>query len=196
MKEDCERECTYVNDPEAMKNFMPASQLPGCDRWIDFATGEEKEVEGFAKKDPNYKPKVYLDDEEEEIKNYQKVQEEQIEAIEVEAEFEAEVEAEIDPKDNTDEIVAEEIAEEEDVIAEEEALIDEEDPVAEEVEVEVEEVESVSAAEIVAEEVAAAEETAAKNVIVAEVEVSDEEAIAEEIADEEETRQAVGKDEL
>ncbi|KAF9289856.1 hypothetical protein BGZ68_008455 [Mortierella alpina] len=59
MKLDCEQECTFVNDPEAMKNFLPASSIPGCDKWVDFVSGEEKEVEGFEKKVDQYKPEVF-----------------------------------------------------------------------------------------------------------------------------------------
>ncbi|KAF9950421.1 hypothetical protein BGZ72_007916 [Mortierella alpina] len=59
MKLDCAKECTFVNDAEAMKNFLPSSSIPGCDKWVDFESGEEKEVEGFKKKDVQYKPEVF-----------------------------------------------------------------------------------------------------------------------------------------
>ncbi|GJJ76412.1 hypothetical protein EMPS_08771 [Entomortierella parvispora] len=230
MKEDCERECTFVNDPEAMKNFMPANQLPGCDRWVDFATGEEKDVEGFPKKDPNYKPKVYSDDDEKEGKEQEleddkkKGLEEEIQAIE----DEAGVKAEIDTKANTDEVVADEIVEESIVAKEEEQeeeAKDEESNDAEDIVTEMEKDEEritalkddeVTAEEIVAEEVAEAQEIAAKKEVASEVEVvADEDVIAEEVAeaqeiaakneaasevevvaDEEETREVPAKDEL
>ncbi|KAF9573204.1 hypothetical protein EC968_008946 [Mortierella alpina] len=62
MKLDCAQECTFVHDAEAMKNFMPSSSIPGCDKWVDFVSGEEKEVEGFEKKDVQYRPEVFTQD--------------------------------------------------------------------------------------------------------------------------------------
>ncbi|CAO3572316.1 unnamed protein product [Mortierella alpina] len=62
MKLDCAQECSFVHDAEAMKNFLPSSSIPGCDKWVDFESGEEKEVEGFEKKDAEYKPEVFTTD--------------------------------------------------------------------------------------------------------------------------------------
>ncbi|KAG9323851.1 hypothetical protein KVV02_007861 [Mortierella alpina] len=62
MKLDCAQECTFVHDAEAMKHFLPSSSIPGCDKWVDFVSGEEKEVEGFEKKDTQYKPEVFTKD--------------------------------------------------------------------------------------------------------------------------------------
>ncbi|KAG0214319.1 hypothetical protein BGX28_002427 [Mortierella sp. GBA30] len=62
MKLDCTQECTFVHDVEAMSHFVPASSIPGCDKWVDFETGKEKEVEGFEKKDPSHKPEVFTQD--------------------------------------------------------------------------------------------------------------------------------------
>ncbi|KAF9915426.1 hypothetical protein BX616_006182 [Lobosporangium transversale] len=59
MKLDCQRECAFVNDPEAMTHFLPSDQIPGCDQWIDFETGEEKDVEGFDKRDPAHVPEKF-----------------------------------------------------------------------------------------------------------------------------------------
>ncbi|KAF9167457.1 hypothetical protein DFQ27_005121 [Actinomortierella ambigua] len=59
MKADCSKECLYVHNPQAMAHFLPASQIEGCGNWIDFETGQEKEVEGYPAKDPNHKPEVF-----------------------------------------------------------------------------------------------------------------------------------------
>ncbi|KAF9923620.1 hypothetical protein FBU30_006370 [Linnemannia zychae] len=59
MKADCSAECPYTHRPNSMKYFLPASKIEGCDRWLNFETGEELVVEGHPPKDPNYKPEVY-----------------------------------------------------------------------------------------------------------------------------------------
>lgn len=59
MKADCSFECNYVHNEKAMKYFLTSDKMPGCDKWIDFSTGQEKLIEGFTPKDPNYVPEVY-----------------------------------------------------------------------------------------------------------------------------------------
>ncbi|KAF8941049.1 hypothetical protein EDD21DRAFT_422134 [Dissophora ornata] len=59
MKADCSLECPYVHNPVSMQYFLPASKIEGCDKWIDFETGEEKTVEGFAPKDPAHEPEAF-----------------------------------------------------------------------------------------------------------------------------------------
>ncbi|KAF9155616.1 hypothetical protein BG015_009171 [Linnemannia schmuckeri] len=59
MKADCSAECAYTHRPKSMQYFLPASKIEGCDRWLNFETGEELIVEGHPAKDPNYKPQVY-----------------------------------------------------------------------------------------------------------------------------------------
>lgn len=59
MKADCSAECPHVFNEAGMKYFLPASEIEGCDRWLNFETGEEKEVEGFPLKDKNHKPEVF-----------------------------------------------------------------------------------------------------------------------------------------
>ncbi|KAF9947001.1 hypothetical protein BGZ72_010953 [Mortierella alpina] len=60
MKADCSLECHYVHNEKAMKYFLPASQIEGCDKWIDFEQGgQEKEVEGFAPKNEEHRPEVF-----------------------------------------------------------------------------------------------------------------------------------------
>ncbi|KAF9396491.1 hypothetical protein CPC16_001173 [Podila verticillata] len=59
MKADCSSECPHVFNEAGMKYFLPASEIEGCDRWLDFATGEEKVVEGFPLKDKEHKPEVF-----------------------------------------------------------------------------------------------------------------------------------------
>ncbi|KAI8604294.1 hypothetical protein EDD21DRAFT_366692 [Dissophora ornata] len=80
MKLDCEQECAFVNDPEAMSHFLSADSIPGCDQWIDFETGKEKEVEGFEKKDLSHQPEVFPLEEETEgaTENTEEEQEEDV----------------------------------------------------------------------------------------------------------------------
>jgi len=59
MKADCSLECSFVHDPEAMKGFLSAKSIPGCDQWVDFEASVEKDIEGFEKKDPGYAPEVF-----------------------------------------------------------------------------------------------------------------------------------------
>lgn len=59
MKADCSAECAYTHRPKSMQYFLPASKIEGCDKWLNFETGEELTVEGHPVKDPNYKPQVY-----------------------------------------------------------------------------------------------------------------------------------------
>ncbi|KAF9980203.1 hypothetical protein BGZ75_008708 [Mortierella antarctica] len=60
MKADCSLECHYVHNEKAMKYFLPAEKIEGCDKWIDFENGgKEKEVEGFATKNEDHQPEVY-----------------------------------------------------------------------------------------------------------------------------------------
>ncbi|KAF9563062.1 hypothetical protein EC968_005000 [Mortierella alpina] len=59
MKADCSLECHYVHNEKAMRYFLPADKIEGCEKWIDFETGEEKEVKGFATKNPDHQPEVY-----------------------------------------------------------------------------------------------------------------------------------------
>ncbi|KAF9281326.1 hypothetical protein BGZ68_006719 [Mortierella alpina] len=59
MKADCSLECHYVHNEKAMKYFLPAEKIEGCDKWIDFETGKEKEVEGFAPKNEDHQPEVF-----------------------------------------------------------------------------------------------------------------------------------------
>ncbi|KAF9351991.1 hypothetical protein BGX26_010102 [Mortierella sp. AD094] len=59
MKADCSLECPYVYNEKTMSFFLPSSKIEGCDKWIDFETGKEKEVKGFAVKDENHKPEVF-----------------------------------------------------------------------------------------------------------------------------------------
>ncbi|KAG0371114.1 hypothetical protein BC939DRAFT_477916 [Gamsiella multidivaricata] len=128
MKRDCEQECTFVNNPAAMAHFQPAEDIPGCDKWIDFATGQENQVEGFEPRNPSHQPEVYVpedteaeteasqeetvkDKEEEQIKKREEngPEEEVVEATEVKLEgprgsedephIQGEVKAEKGPKD-------------------------------------------------------------------------------------------------
>ncbi|KAF9293055.1 hypothetical protein BGZ88_005855 [Linnemannia elongata] len=59
MKADCSAECVYTHRPKSMQYFLPASKIEGCDKWLNFETGEELAVEGHPAKDPNHKPEVY-----------------------------------------------------------------------------------------------------------------------------------------
>ncbi|KAG9063401.1 hypothetical protein KI688_004283 [Linnemannia hyalina] len=59
MKADCSAECVYTHRPKSMQYFLPASKIEGCDRWLNFETGEELSVEGHPAKDSNYTPQVY-----------------------------------------------------------------------------------------------------------------------------------------
>ncbi|KAK3836524.1 MAG: hypothetical protein JOS17DRAFT_734426 [Linnemannia elongata] len=59
MKADCSAECAFVHDSDAMSHLLSAKSIPGCDKYVDFETGTELEIEGFEKKDPAYKPEVY-----------------------------------------------------------------------------------------------------------------------------------------
>ncbi|KAF9193039.1 hypothetical protein BGZ51_004272 [Haplosporangium sp. Z 767] len=59
MKADCSKECAYVHSEQNMKFFLPAEKIEGCDKWIDFATGKEKEVEGFTPKNEDHKPEIF-----------------------------------------------------------------------------------------------------------------------------------------
>ncbi|KAG0026395.1 hypothetical protein BGZ81_006405 [Podila clonocystis] len=59
MKADCSAECPHVFNEAGMKYFLPASEIEGCDRWLNFETGEEKVVEGFPLKNKDHKPDVF-----------------------------------------------------------------------------------------------------------------------------------------
>ncbi|KAF9904204.1 hypothetical protein EC991_002952 [Linnemannia zychae] len=59
MKADCSSECPYTHRPKSMQYFLPASKIEGCDKWLNFETGEELTVEGHPPKDPNYKPEIF-----------------------------------------------------------------------------------------------------------------------------------------
>jgi hypothetical protein len=59
MKADCSAECAYTHRPKSMQYFLPASKIEGCDKWLNFKTGEELTVEGHPAKDPNYKPEIF-----------------------------------------------------------------------------------------------------------------------------------------
>ncbi|KAF9093595.1 hypothetical protein BGX29_009876 [Mortierella sp. GBA35] len=59
MKADCSAECSFVHDEDAMSGFLSAKSIPGCDQWVDLETMTEKEVEGFAKRDPDHTPEVF-----------------------------------------------------------------------------------------------------------------------------------------
>ncbi|GJJ72021.1 hypothetical protein EMPS_04378 [Entomortierella parvispora] len=59
MKADCSFECPYVFNEKTMGFFLHSSKIEGCDKWIDFETGLEKQVKGHLTKDPSYKPEVY-----------------------------------------------------------------------------------------------------------------------------------------
>ncbi|KAG0204479.1 hypothetical protein BGX33_008429 [Mortierella sp. NVP41] len=59
MKADCSAECPYVHRPATMKYFLPSAKIEGCDKWMNFETGQELEVEGFPKKNPEHKPEVF-----------------------------------------------------------------------------------------------------------------------------------------
>ncbi|KAF9109688.1 hypothetical protein BGX27_007339 [Mortierella sp. AM989] len=88
MKKDCSKECSFVHNPTAMEYFVSAQTIKGCDKWVDFEKGEEKEIEGYAKKDPNHKPEVFSTEKEgaaqdennaDEIKQEQKQDNDQVE---------------------------------------------------------------------------------------------------------------------
>ncbi|KAF9143870.1 hypothetical protein BGX30_014458 [Mortierella sp. GBA39] len=59
MKTDCSAECAFVHDSDAMSHLLSAKSIPGCEKYVDFETGAELEIEGFEKKDPEYKPEVF-----------------------------------------------------------------------------------------------------------------------------------------
>ncbi|KAF9584671.1 hypothetical protein BGW38_005630 [Lunasporangiospora selenospora] len=59
MKADCSAECPYVHQKATMKYFLPSSKIEGCDKWINFETGEEKVVDGHGIKDPSHVPEVF-----------------------------------------------------------------------------------------------------------------------------------------
>ncbi|KAK5816885.1 hypothetical protein F5H01DRAFT_341944 [Linnemannia elongata] len=59
MKTDCSSECAYVHSSDAMAHLLSSKNIPDCDKYVDFETGTELEIEGFEKKDPEYKPEVY-----------------------------------------------------------------------------------------------------------------------------------------
>ncbi|KAF9156671.1 hypothetical protein BG015_002875 [Linnemannia schmuckeri] len=59
MKSDCSAECAFVHDADAMSHLLTAKSIPGCEKYVDFETGTELEIEGFEKKDPEYVPEVY-----------------------------------------------------------------------------------------------------------------------------------------
>ncbi|KAF9111495.1 hypothetical protein BGX27_004834 [Mortierella sp. AM989] len=58
-KKDCSLECPYVHNEKAMQYFLPSEKIEGCDKWIDFSTGKEKVVEGFAIKNEDHVPEVF-----------------------------------------------------------------------------------------------------------------------------------------
>ncbi|KAF8932915.1 hypothetical protein BGZ47_011116 [Haplosporangium gracile] len=59
MKSDCSAECAFVHDADAMSHLLSAKTIPGCEKYVDFETGTELEIEGFETKDPEYIPEVY-----------------------------------------------------------------------------------------------------------------------------------------
>ncbi|KAG0317775.1 hypothetical protein BGZ99_006103 [Dissophora globulifera] len=59
MKADCSAECDYTHSPKAMQYFLPASKIEGCDKWIDFSTGQEKIVPLMTPRNPDHKPEVF-----------------------------------------------------------------------------------------------------------------------------------------
>ncbi|KAF9948217.1 hypothetical protein BGZ70_002311 [Mortierella alpina] len=60
MKADCSLECHYVHNEKAMKYFLPADKIEGCEKWVDFENnGQEREVEGFAPKNEAHQPEVF-----------------------------------------------------------------------------------------------------------------------------------------
>ncbi|KAG0245151.1 hypothetical protein B0O80DRAFT_458916 [Mortierella sp. GBAus27b] len=59
MKADCSAECNYVHSEKAMQYFVTSDKMPGCDKWVNFETGQENVIEGFAPKDPDHKPEAF-----------------------------------------------------------------------------------------------------------------------------------------
>lgn len=59
MKSDCSAECAFVHSNDAMTHLLNAKNIPDCDKYVDFETGTELELEGFEKKDPNHVPEAY-----------------------------------------------------------------------------------------------------------------------------------------
>ncbi|KAF9362728.1 hypothetical protein BGX34_005617 [Mortierella sp. NVP85] len=59
MKADCSLECPYTHSENAMQYFLPVEQIEGCDKWIDFKTRQEKNVDGFAPRNPDHVPEVF-----------------------------------------------------------------------------------------------------------------------------------------
>ncbi|KAG0318886.1 hypothetical protein BGZ99_005378 [Dissophora globulifera] len=66
---DCRDECEFAKYPEAMTMIPKVKDFPGCDRWVNLETLEELEVEGYAKRDPNYQPEVYAYEDDEMVDN-------------------------------------------------------------------------------------------------------------------------------
>ncbi|KAG0209987.1 hypothetical protein BGX28_009766 [Mortierella sp. GBA30] len=59
MTADCSTECEFAKYKEAMQMIPKIDAFPGCDAWVDLKTITELDVEGWPKRDPNYKPEVY-----------------------------------------------------------------------------------------------------------------------------------------
>ncbi|KAF9922659.1 hypothetical protein FBU30_007224 [Linnemannia zychae] len=59
MKSDCSEECAFVKNLDAMAYILNSKAVDGCEQYVDFDTNTEREMEGFAKKDPNHVPETY-----------------------------------------------------------------------------------------------------------------------------------------
>ncbi|KAF9206702.1 hypothetical protein BGZ49_001968 [Haplosporangium sp. Z 27] len=59
MRSDCRMECEFTGYDEAMETIPKAKDFPGCERWVDMKSLEELELQGFSKRDPDYRPVVY-----------------------------------------------------------------------------------------------------------------------------------------
>ncbi|KAG0379980.1 hypothetical protein BGX24_010778 [Mortierella sp. AD032] len=90
MKTDCSSECAFVHDADAMTHFMTAKSIPGCDKYVDFETNTELEVEGFEKKDPTHVPEVFVEATQEEAQEAEAVAAAEREKKEAEAAAERE----------------------------------------------------------------------------------------------------------
>ncbi|KAF8932423.1 hypothetical protein EDD21DRAFT_371448 [Dissophora ornata] len=65
MKQDCLSECEFVKHEAAMEMIPKVKDFPGCDNWVDLETFTELDVPGYTKRDPEHRPVVYDNEEEE-----------------------------------------------------------------------------------------------------------------------------------
>ncbi|CAO3570300.1 unnamed protein product [Mortierella alpina] len=86
MTADCSVECEFAKRKDSMAMIPKIQDFPGCEAWVDLKTITELEVEGWAKRDPNYTPEVYPEDGSDVLSSLQDVlkhQQEELDSLEV-----------------------------------------------------------------------------------------------------------------